>query len=323
MPVLNMAKAINAALHEEMERDPSVVVLGEDVGKRGGVFLVTEGLYERFGPSRVIDTPLSEGGIIGFAMGMAMAGLRPVAEIQFVDFIWLGADELINHLAKLRYRSGGNYAAPVVVRSPYGAGVKSGLYHSQSPEAHFAHALGLKVVVPSTPYDAKGLLKSAIRGNDPVVFLEPKLLYRAPREEVPEGDYTVPLGKARVVAEGDDVTVVTYGSMVHRAVEAAKRAKASVEVIDLRTLVPWDAETVLKSVKKTGRVLIVHEAPKFAGFGAEIAATVAEKAIDYLRAPIRRVAGPNVHQSPVAHDELYMPTVEKILAAVEELMGYD
>lgn len=322
MPLINMARAINMALREEMERDPNVVVLGEDVGRRGGVFLVTEGLHERFGPARVIDTPLNEGGIIGFAMGMAMAGLRPVAEIQFVDFIWLGADELINHLAKLRYRSGGNYSAPVVIRTPYGAGVKSGLYHSQSPEAHFAHALGLKVVVPSTPYDAKGLLKSAIRGDDPVIYMEPKLLYRAPREEVPEGDYTVPIGKAKVVREGDDVTIVTYGAMVHRAIEAAEKAKASVEVIDLRTLVPWDLDAVLRSVRKTGRLVVLHEAPKFAGFGAEIAATVAEKALEYLKAPVKRVAGPNVHQSPVAHDELYMPSVDKILRAVEELMAY-
>ncbi len=317
-----MAKAINMALFEEMERDESVVVLGEDVGKKGGVFLVTEGLYERFGPGRVIDTPLNEGGIIGFAMGMAMGGLRPVAEIQFVDFIWLGADELLNHVAKLRYRSAGRYTAPLVVRAPYGSNVRGGLYHSQSPEAIFAHSQGLFVVIPATPYDAKGLLKSAIRSDDPVVFLEPKLLYRAPREEVPEDDYTVPLGKAKVVKDGDDVTVIAYGSMVHRALEAAQSVRHSVEVIDLRTLVPLDVETVMASVRKTGRPIVLHEAPRTAGFGAEISALIAEKAIDYLQSPIFRVTGPDVPQSPLAHDEYYAPTVKRVVNAIERAMKY-
>ncbi|MEM4651165.1 MAG: transketolase C-terminal domain-containing protein, partial [Pyrobaculum sp.] len=240
----NMAKAINMALHEEMARDERVVVLGEDVGRKGGVFLITEGLYEKFGPERVIDTPLNEGGILGFALGMAMAGLKPMAEIQFVDFIWMGADELLNHISKLRYRSGGEYKAPVVVRTPVGSGVKSGLYHSQSPEAIFVHTPGLVVVMPSTPYNAKGLLKAAIRGEDPVVFLEPKILYRAPREDVPEEDYVVEIGKARIAREGDDVTIVTYGAMVHRALEAAEKAKASVEVVDIQTLNPMDIDTV-------------------------------------------------------------------------------
>ncbi|MEM1596903.1 MAG: alpha-ketoacid dehydrogenase subunit beta [Pyrobaculum sp.] len=322
MPLVNMAKAINMALHEEMERDDSVVVLGEDVGKKGGVFLVTEGLYERFGPHRVVDTPLNEGGIIGFALGMAMAGLRPVAEIQFVDFIWQGADELINHVAKLRYRSGGNYKAPMVVRAPVGSGVKAGLYHSQSPEAYFVHTPGLVVVAPSTPYNAKGLLKSAIRGEDPVVFLEPKVLYRAPKEEVPEGDYVVPIGQARIARSGDDVTVVTYGAMVHRCIEAAEKAKASVEVVDLQTLNPLDFDTVKKSVEKTGRLVIVHDSPKTGGVGAEVAALVAEKAMEYLVAPIIRVAGPDVPQSPVAQDHIYAPTVERIVKAVEKALLY-
>lgn len=318
----NMAKAINMALHEEMERDERVVVLGEDVGRKGGVFLVTEGLYERFGPERVIDTPLNEGGILGFAMGMAMAGLKPVAEIQFVDFIWLGADELLNHIAKLRYRSGGNYKAPLVVRTPVGSGTRGGLYHSQSPEAIFVHTPGLVVVMPSTPYNAKGLLKAAIRGEDPVVFLEPKILYRAPREEVPEGDYVVEIGKARVVREGDDVTLVTYGAVVHKALEAAEKVKASVEVVDLQTLNPLDFDTVLKSVSKTGRLIIAHDSPKTGGLGAEVAALVAEKALDKLTAPVVRLAGPDVPQSPIAHDALYAPTAERIIKAIEFVMRY-
>ncbi|AEA12509.1 Pyruvate/2-oxoglutarate dehydrogenase complex, dehydrogenase (E1) component, beta subunit [Thermoproteus uzoniensis 768-20] len=320
--IANMAKAINMALHEEMARDERVVVLGEDVGRRGGVFLVTEGLYERFGPERVIDTPLNEGGILGFALGMAMAGLKPVAEIQFVDFIWTGADELLNHIAKLRYRSGGEYKAPLVVRAPVGSGVKSGLYHSQSPEAVFVHTPGLVVVMPSTPYNAKGLLKAAIRGDDPVVFLEPKILYRSPREEIPDGDYVVEIGKARVAREGDDVTVVAYGAMVHRALEAAEKAKASVEVVDLLTLNPMDVDAVLKSVSKTGRLVVAYDAPKTAGLGAEVAAVVAEKALDKLAAPVVRVAGPDVPQSPVAHDAIYAPTVERILKAIEKVMAY-
>jgi pyruvate dehydrogenase E1 component beta subunit len=318
----NMAKALNMALHEEMARDERVVVLGEDVGRKGGVFLITEGLYEKFGPERVIDTPLNEGGILGFALGMAMAGLKPVAEIQFVDFIWMGADELLNHISKLRYRSGGEYKAPVVVRTPVGSGVKAGLYHSQSPEAIFVHTAGLVVVMPSTPYNAKGLLKAAIRGEDPVVFLEPKILYRAPREEVPEEDYVVEIGKARIAREGDDVTIVTYGAMVHRALEAAEKAKASVEVVDLQTLNPMDIDTVLKSVSKTGRLIIIHDSPKTGGLGAEVAAIVAEKAIDKLVAPVVRLAGPDVPQSPVAYDAVYAPTVERVLKAIDRVMAY-
>ena len=318
----NMAKALNMALREEMERDPRVVVLGEDVGKKGGVFLITEGLYEKFGPERVIDTPLNEGGIIGFALGMALAGLKPVAEIQFADFFWLGADELINHVAKIRYRSGGNFKAPMVVRMPYGAGVKSGLYHSQSPEAYLVHTPGLVVVAPSTPYNAKGLLKAAIRSDDPVVFLEPKVLYRSPREEVPEDDYVVPLGKARVAREGDDVTLVTYGAMLPRCLEAAEKAKASVEVVDLQTLNPMDYETVIKSVSKTGRLVVVHDAPKTGGLGAEVAAVVAERALHALTAPVVRVAGPDVPPAPVAHDDVYVPTVERILKAIDKVMAY-
>jgi pyruvate dehydrogenase E1 component beta subunit len=318
----NMAKAINMALHEEMARDERVVVLGEDVGRKGGVFLITEGLYEKFGPERVIDTPLNEGGILGFALGMAMAGLKPVAEIQFVDFIWMGADELLNHISKLRYRSGGEYKAPVVVRTPVGSGVKSGLYHSQSPEAIFVHTPGLVVVMPSTPYNAKGLLKAAIRGEDPVVFLEPKILYRAPREDVPEEDYVVEIGKARIAREGDDVTIVTYGAMVHRALEAAEKAKASVEVVDLQTLNPMDIDTVLKSVSKTGRLIVIHDSPKTGGLGAEVAAIVAEKAVDRLVAPVVRLAGPDVPQSPVARDAVYAPTVERVLKAIDRVMAY-
>jgi len=318
-----MAKALNMALAEEMERDERVIVLGEDVGRRGGVFLVTEGLYEKYGPERVIDTPLSEAGIIGFAMGLAMAGLKPVAEIQFVDFIYQGFEELVNHLAKLRYRSGGEFTSPVVIRAPYGPGVRGGLYHSQAPEAYFMHTPGLKVVIPSTPYNAKGLLKAAIRDEDPVVFLEPKRIYWSPKEEVPTDDYTVPLGKARIVAEGSDVTIITYGASLHDSLKAVSEAKGvSVEIIDLMTLWPLDIDAVLRSVKRTGRVIIVHDAPRTLGPGAEIAALIAEKALDSLVAPILRVTGPDVPTAPIAHEEYYMPSTKRILKAINKAMSY-
>src|SRR6058998_3881562 len=265
MPAWNIIQAVNDALRIQMRRDPRVVVLGEDVGKFGGVFRATVGLIEEFGADRVIDTPLAESGIIGAAIGMAMYGLRPVPEIQFSDFIYPAFDQIVNELAKLRYRSGGQYGAPVVIRTPVGGGIKGGHYHSQSPEALFIHTPGLKVVCPSNPIDAKGLLASSIRGEDPVIFMEPKRVYRAAKGEVPEGDYTVPLGQAKVVREGRQVTVLCYGAMVHTVTEAVAHADAQhldPEVIDLRTLLPLDTETVLASVRKTGRVVIVHEAPK-------------------------------------------------------------
>src|SRR3954469_25642404 len=253
MPTLNLLQAVNDALRVEMKRDPSVVVLGEDIGKFGGVFRATAGLYEEFGPNRVIDTPLAESGIIGSAIGMALYGMKPVPEIQFADFIFPAFDQIVNELAKFRYRSGGEYPAPMVIRTPYGGGIRGGHYHSQSPEALFVHTPGLKVVIPSNPYDAKGLLLSAIRGEDPVIFMEPKRVYRAARGEVPEGDYTIPLGQAKVVREGSQVTLLCYGAMVHTCIEAAEKAAADgfdPEIIDLRTLLPLDTETILESVRK-------------------------------------------------------------------------
>src|SRR5438445_706939 len=277
MPVMNMIQAVNDALKHEMRRDDRVVVLGEDVGKFGGVLRATSGLYEEFGADPVIDTPLAEAGIIGSAIGMALYGLRPVPEIQFADFIYPAYDQIVNELAKFRYRSGGQYAAPVVIRTPYGGGIRGGHYHSQSPEAYFVHTPGLKVVIPSNPYDAKGLLLSSIRGEDPVIFMEPKRVYRAARGEVPEGDYTVPIGTAKVVREGSQLTVLCYGAMVHTCLEAAERAVAEgfdPEIVDLRTLLPLDTETVTRSVRNTGRCAIVQEAARTSGFAAEISALV-------------------------------------------------
>src|SRR5690348_738800 len=251
MPVYNIIQAVNDALRLEMKRDPRVVVLGEDVGKFGGVFRATTGLYDEFGPDRVMDTPLAEAGIIGTAIGMALYGLKPVPEIQFADFIYPAYDQIVNELAKFRYRSGGQYPAPVVIRTPYGGGIRGGHYHSQSPEALFAHTPGLKVVIPSNPYDAKGLLLSSIRGEDPVIFMEPKRVYRAARGEVPEGDYTVPIGEAKVVREGRQLTVLCYGAMVHTVMETVEKVAGEgfdPEVIDLRSIVPLDTKTILESV---------------------------------------------------------------------------
>lgn len=325
MSRMNMVQALNSALREEMRRDSRIVVLGEDVGRRGGVFLVTEGLIDEFGPERVIDTPLTEAGIIGVAVGMAIYGLRPVAEIQFIDFIYEAFDQIFTNLSRIRRRTGGMYSAPVVIRGPCCGGVKGGMFHSQSNEAFFAHMSGLFVAMPSGPYDAKGLLKAALRGEDPVILLEPKILYRSVIEEVPEEDYIVPLGKAKVVTEGSDVTLVSWGASLHRALEAAKLARAkrgwSVEVIDLRTIFPFDKEAIIKSLEKTGRLVIVHEAPKTLGMGAEIAAYVSENVIDLLRAPIVRVAGYDVPY-PLAHEGLYLPNPARIYMAISKVMSY-
>jgi pyruvate dehydrogenase E1 component beta subunit len=320
MPVWNIIQAVNDALRIEMRRDQRVVVLGEDVGKFGGVFRATTGLYDEFGPDRVFDTPLAEAGIIGSAVGMALYGLRPVPEIQFADFIYPAYDQIVNELAKFRYRSGGQYPCPVVIRTPYGGGIRGGHYHSQSPEAYFAHTPGLKVVIPSNPYDAKGLLLSAIRGEDPVIFMEPKRVYRAAKGEVPEGDYTVPLGQAKVVREGSQLTVLCYGAMVHTCVEAAQMAEKDgfdPEIIDLRTLLPLDAETVLASVRKTGRVVIAHEAPKTCGYGAELAAMIAEKALMSLEAPINRVAGFDT-PFPYTLENEYLPSPDRVALAIKQ-----
>jgi pyruvate dehydrogenase E1 component beta subunit len=324
MADLNLLEAVRDALRLEMRRDPRVLVMGEDVGRFGGVFRATEGLQEEFGPERCIDTPLAESGIIGTAIGMALYGMRPVPEIQFGDYIYPAFDQIVNELAKLRYRSGGEYSAPVVIRTPIGGGIKGGHYHSQSPEALFTHIPGLKVVCPSNPYDAKGLLASAIRGDDPVIFMEPKFHYRKPRAEVPEGEYTIPIGEAKVVREGKQVTVVAWSAMVNTALEAAIKGAAKgydLEVLDLRTLVPFDEAAILASVKKTGRVVIVHEAPRTSGFGAEIAATIAEKAILNLEAPIVRVTGLDT-PFPYSLESEYMPDADRILDAVERVVSF-
>jgi 2-oxoisovalerate dehydrogenase E1 component beta subunit len=308
----------------EMRRDPRVVVLGEDVGRFGGVFRVTDGLQKEFGADRCIDTPLAESGIVGTAIGMALYGMRPVPEIQFGDYVYPAFDQIVNELAKFRYRSGGEYTAPVVVRMPVGGGIRGGHYHSQSPEAFFTHIPGLKVVCPSNPVDAKGLLASAIRDDDPVIFMEPKRHYRAPKAEVPAGEYTIPLGEAKVVREGGQVTVIAWSAMVLTALEAAQKGAArgfDLEVIDLRTLVPFDQDRILASVKKTGRVVIVHEAPRTSGFGAELAATIQEKAILHLEAPILRVTGFDT-PFPYTLEHEYLPDADRILDAVERVVSF-
>jgi len=324
MPTLNIIQAVNDALRVEMRRDPNVVVLGEDVGKFGGVFRATQGLQEEFGPDRVIDTPLAESGIVGTALGMALYGLRPVPEIQFADFIYPAMDQIVNEVAKYRYRSGGQYACPMVIRSPYGGGIKGGHYHSQSPEAHFIHTAGLKVVVPANPYDAKGLLLSAIRDPDPVLFLEPKRVYRAAKGEVPEGNYTVPLGSANVTRQGKDVTVIAWGAMWHEADQAARAAAKEgidAEVIDLRSLQPLDIDSLTASVRKTGRAVVVHEAPRTCGFGAEISALLQERCFLSLEAPITRVTGFDT-PFPYTLENEYLPRAPRIHKAIREVVAY-
>jgi pyruvate dehydrogenase E1 component beta subunit len=315
---LTLVQAVNRGLQQAMKTDPDVLVLGEDVGVNGGVFRATEGLQKEFGAERVIDTPLSETGIVGTAIGMALYGLKPVAEIQFLDFIYPAFDQIVSELAKFRYRSGGQYPCHVVLRSPYGGGVKGGLYHSQSSEAYFAHTAGLKVVIPSTPADAKGLLLTAIYDEDPILFLEPKRIYRSLTGEVPDGDVRVPFGQAAVRREGTDVSVFAYGAMVPASLQAAETLAGegiSAEVVDLRSLVPLDEASVLGSVEKTGRAVIVHEAPRFCGYGAELAAILAEKALYSLKAPVTRVTGFDT-PFPYALENLYLPGAERIAHAV-------
>lgn len=320
MANLNMVQALNLALREEMERDKDVVVLGEDVGRDGGVFRVTEGLLGRFGPERVMDTPLEEIGIVGAAFGMAVYGLKPVAEIQFMGFIYSAVDQLFSHAARIRARSRGRFTCSLVIRTPYGAGVKALEHHSESTEAIFCHMPGVKVVVPSSPSIAKGLLLSAIRDPNPVVFLEPTRLYRLIKEDVPEVEYTVPLEKARTVQKGKDVTVIAWGSMLHRTMQAMEGFDA--EVIDLITLRPFDEETVLQSVKKTGRVVIVHEAPMTCGLGAELSATIAEHAMLHLKAPIIRVTGYDVVMPLPKLEDYYLPNVARIRKGIETVLQY-
>lgn len=324
MPQMTVLQAVNSALHHEMTSDERVVVLGEDIGRLGGVFRATEGLLDKFGDLRVMNTPLAESGIIGTAIGMALYGLRPVAEIQFMDFIYPGFDQIVSEAAKMRYRSGGQFTVPMVIRTPYGGGIRGGHYHSQSTEAYFAHTAGLTVVIPSTPEDAKGLLLASIRLGDPVLFMEPKAIYRTVKGEVPEGDFVVPIGQAKVARKGGQVTLVAWGAMTHLALKSAEAAQTKgidVEVIDLRTIVPWDRECVLESVRKTGRVVILHEAQRTAGFGGEIAATIAERAIDSLRAPILRVTGFDT-PFPYTLEHVYMPDQKRVMSALERVVNY-
>jgi pyruvate/2-oxoglutarate/acetoin dehydrogenase E1 component len=319
-----MVEAINDAFHVELARDGSVMVMGEDVGRAGGVFRATAGLRERFGADRCVDTPLAEAGMLGAAVGLCMAGWRPVAEMQYDAFSYPCLDQLINHVGRYHWRTGGGMEFPLVVRMPYGGGVRAPELHDDSPEAYYVHTPGVKVAVPSTPADAKGLLTAAIRDPDPVVVLEPKLIYRTERGLVPEGEHVVPLGKARLAREGDDVTLVAYGAMVtlcERAAEALA-GEASVEVLDVRTLKPLDEDALLASAGKTGRVVIVQEAPRTAGFGAELAAVLAEKAILDLRGPVLRVTGYDVPYPYWKLEDAYMPSVERVVDAVRKLLEF-
>ena len=318
MPQMNMVQAINDALRIAMGADRRVVLLGEDVGKVGGVFRVTSGLYDEFGADRVIDSPLTENGIIGAAVGMAMYGMVPVPEIQFADFIWPAYEQVVNELSKYRYRSGGEFTASMVIRTPVGGGIRGGHYHSQHPEVQFICLPGIKVVIPSNAHDAKGLLLAAIADPDPVVFFEPKRVYRAAKGEVPAGDYKVPLGKAAVVRPGRDITVLAYGAMLYEAMDAASKASkhgVECEVIDLRTLWPVDIETIVSSVKKTGRVAVVHEAPRTMGFAAELITLICEKAFYHLEAPPVRITGFDT-PFPYALEAEYMPLSHRIVPAV-------
>ena len=327
MAVKSIIEAVHDAMLEEMRRDPRVFIMGEDVGNRGGVFLATQGFIEEFGPQRVIDTPLAEGSIMGVAVGAAFKGLRPIAEIQFSDFYWYATNQLMGEAARTHYGTNGQLCVPMVVRIPYGGGIRGGLFHSQNIEAYLFHTPGLKVIAPTTPYDAKGLLKAAIRDENPVVFLEHKKSYRLVRGEVPEDDYSLPIGEAEVKREGSDVTVVTYGLMLHYCLEAAESLAAegvSTEVVDLRTLKPLDKNTILNSVTKTGKLLIVHEDNLSAGVGAEVAAVVAQEAFDSLDAPITRLCGPDIPTMPFAPtlEEVYLPNTEKISNALRKLASY-
>ena len=321
----NLVEAINSGLMAEMEKDPSVVVLGEDVGKEGGVFRVTDGLQAKFGAKRVFDTPLAESGIIGVSIGMAVKGLRPVAEIQFEGFLHLAMNQIMNHAARIRTRSRGRFTCPLVIRSPWGGGIRAPEHHSDSPEALFAHTPGIKVVIPSSPYDAKGLIISAIRDPDPVLFFEPKRIYRAIKEEVPDGEYTVPIGQAKVIREGKDVTIISWGAMLRevlRAAETADKEGIKAEIIDLRTISPMDDDTYLESVRKTGRVVIVHEAPPTCGVGAEITARINEKALLSLQAPVVRVTGFDTVMPLMKLENQFLPSPERILRGIRKVMAF-
>ncbi|MER3458281.1 MAG: alpha-ketoacid dehydrogenase subunit beta [Chloroflexota bacterium] len=327
MPEITLIEAIRQAMDEELARDESVFITGEDVGPRGGVFRATQGLYEKYGPKRIIDSPLAELSIVAVGIGAALNGMRPICEIQFADFIHPAFNQIVNEAARMYYRSNGQFPVPMVIRAPYGGGVGGGLYHSQSVEAFFAHVPGLKVVIPSNPYDAKGLLKSAVRDNNPVLFFEPKKGYRLIKGEVPEGEYTVPIGPAKVTRTGTDLSVYAYGMMHYYCLQAAEMVAQEgidVEVVDIRTLAPLDKQTILNSVKKTSKALIVYEDNLTGGFGAEIAAIIASEAFEYLDAPIMRLAGPDVPGVPFSHpmQEFFMPNPQKIADAMRKLAAY-
>jgi 2-oxoisovalerate dehydrogenase E1 component beta subunit len=327
MALKTFIEAVRETLAEEMRRDEAVIVLGEDVGLKGGVFLATDGLYDEFGGDRVLDTPLSESMIVGVSIGAAVAGLRPVPEIQFADFIFPAFNQILSEAARMRFRSNGAFSCPMTLRAPYGGGVHGALYHSQSVEAFFAHIPGLKVVIPSTPYDARGLLRTSIRDNDPVLFFEHKKMYRSVRGDVPDGDYTIPIGKANVTREGTDVTLIAYGLMAQYALEAAEILASdgvNAEVVDVRTLRPLDGETLLNSVRKTGKAVVIYEDNRFGGYGAEIAAILAEEAFESLDGPIVRVTGPDVPGVPYNHvlEDWFMPNPERIAEAARRLAAY-
>ncbi len=327
MSVISYIEAVTQALDEEMSRDEDVFILGEDVGLKGGVFRATDGLYEKYGKERVIDTPLAESAIVGVGIGAALYGMKPVAEIQFADFIMPAFNQIVSEAAKIRYRSNNDWSSPITIRAPYGGGVNGGLYHSQSVEALFANVPGLKIVMPSTPYDVKGLLKSAIRDKDPVLFFEHKRAYRLIKGEVPEGDYTVPIGKADIKREGDDITVITYGLSVHFTLEVAKKLEQegiSVHVLDLRTVYPLDQEAIIQAAKKTGKILLITEANKEGSIMSEVSAIIAEHCLFDLDAPIQRLAGPDIPSMPYAAalEKYFMINPTKIEKAVRELVEF-
>ncbi len=328
MPEMTLIDAIREAMDEELARDPRVFVTGEDVGPRGGVFRATMGLFEKYGPTRIVDSPLAELSIVAIGIGAALADLRPICEIQFADFIHPAFNQIVNEAAKMYYRSNGQWPVPLTIRAPYGGGIGGGLYHSQSVEAFFSHVPGLKVVIPSTPYDAKGLLKSAIHDPNPVLYFEPKKGYRAIKGDVPADDYTIPLGVANIAREGSDLTVYAYGMMAFYCLQAAEQVARqdgiSCEVVDLRTLLPVDRTTILNSFKKTGKALIVYEDNLTMGYGAEVAAILSDEGFEYMDGPIRRFAGPDVPSVPFSHpmQEFFMPNPEKIAAAIRDLAAY-
>ena len=325
MTEMTMVQAINHALDQEMGRDKNIIVMGEDVGYDGGVFRVTEGLIHKYGQNRVLDTPIAEAGITGMAFGMAVNGLKPVVEIQFSGFIYPAFQEIVSHVARIRNRSRGRFTCPLVIRSPYGGGINALEHHSESMEALYAHIPGLKTVIPSNPKDAKGLMLAAIRDPDPVLVLEPKKIYRAFKQEVPEEDYTTPIGKAAIIQEGKDLTLISWGAMLQPTLEAAKdagRKNINAEVIDLRTIMPWDQETVLTSVKKTGRCVIVQEATKTCGFASEIIATINDEILDSLEAPVARVTGYDIIMPFLKNEKKQLPSVDKIVKAIERTVNY-